>query len=122
MYCNNGSVSAKSRIIERPVEEHLRLRKEHIYIERDSADRSATTGDFETFKKGEIEITEHAEVPIVNKEARVVEEINIGKEVNEHVETVKDTVRKSDVEIEKISEEELRRRRTDPDHNPQRNA
>jgi stress response protein YsnF len=49
-----------------------------------------------------IELIEHAEVPVVSKEARVVEEISIGKDVKHRDETVKDTVRKTEVDIEEI--------------------
>ena len=58
-------------------------------------------------------MTEHAEIPMVDKEARVVEEVNIGMDVEEHDKTIRDTVRKTDVDVEKLSEDELRRSRTD---------
>jgi hypothetical protein len=38
----------------------------------------------------------------VNKEARVVEEITVGKRTEERAEAVQDTVRRSKVEVEKI--------------------
>ena len=38
----------------------------------------------------------------VSKEARVVGEVALGKRVAEREETVKDTVRRSEVEVEKI--------------------
>jgi stress response protein YsnF len=41
-----------------------------------------------------------AEVPVVNKEARVVEEVNLNKNVSEHEETVRNTVRRKDADIE----------------------
>ncbi len=100
-----GGVRVRSRIVERPVEEHLRLREEHVWVERNPVNRPATDADLASFKEGSIEITEHAEVPVVNKEARVVEEINIGKEVDERDELVKGTVRKTDVDIENITGE-----------------
>ncbi len=98
-----GGVRLRSRIIERPVEESLRLRSEHVHIERNPVNRPASTADLNNFKEGTIELTEHAEVPIVNKEARVVEEINLSKDVEERVETIRDTVRSTDVDIEKIT-------------------
>jgi stress response protein YsnF len=59
------------------------------------------------FKDGLIEITEHAEVPVVSKEPRVVEEISINKNVEEHREKVKDTVRRNEVDVEKSRKENL---------------
>ena len=55
------------------------------------------------FQEGVIEITEHSEVPVVSKEARVVEEISVNKDVTEHNEKVKDSVRKTEVEIEDLN-------------------
>jgi stress response protein YsnF len=99
-----GGVRLRSRIVERPVEEHLRLREEHVSVDRTPANRAASPGDLDTFKEGEIEIRERAEVPVVNKEARVVEEINLRKDVREREETVRDTVRKTEIEVDKIED------------------
>jgi uncharacterized protein (TIGR02271 family) len=97
-----GGVRMRSRIVERPVEEHLRLREEHVHVERNPVNRPATEKDFQNFKEGDKTITEHAERAIVNKEARVVEEIKIGKHTEEHDETIRGTVRKTDVEVDKL--------------------
>lgn len=101
-----GGVRMRSRIVERPVEEHLRLREEHVDIERNKVNRPATERDFQNFKEGEINITERAEVPIVNKEARVVEEVKINKHTEERDETVRGTVRKTDVDIDKLDKDQ----------------
>jgi uncharacterized protein (TIGR02271 family) len=106
-----GGVRVRSRVFEKPVEEHLRLHEEHVHVERNPVNRAATPADINSFKEGEINVTEHAEVPIVDKEARVVEEVRITKDVEEHDEHVRDTVRKTEVDIDNLSEEELRNRR-----------
>jgi hypothetical protein len=54
------------------------------------------------FKEGSIEIIEHSEVPVVTKEARVVEEVSVNKDVTERDETVRDKVRKNEVEVEDL--------------------
>jgi uncharacterized protein (TIGR02271 family) len=97
-----GGVRLKSRIVEKPVEENLRLREEYVRVERKQVDRAATDADLENAEDVNIELIEHAEVPVVSKEARVVEEISIGKDVKHRDETVKDTVRKTEVDIEEI--------------------
>jgi stress response protein YsnF len=97
-----GGVRLRSRIIERPVERSLRLREEHVSIDRTPTNRPASESDFNTFREGEIEVRERSEVPIVNKEARVVEEINLRKDVREREETVRETVRETEVDIDKI--------------------
>ncbi|RDV16404.1 DUF2382 domain-containing protein [Pontibacter diazotrophicus] len=97
-----GGVRLRSRVIEKPVEEHLRLREEHVRVERNAVNRPASEQDLATFKQGDKEFIEHAEVPMVEKQARVVEEVNVGKQTNTREETVRDTVRKQDVEVDKI--------------------
>lgn len=100
-----GGVRVRSRIIERPVEEHLRLREEHVHVDRKQVDRPATEADFRNFKEGEAEMTEHAEVPVVNKESRVVEEVNLKKETRERDQTIKDRVRETDVDVKKTQKD-----------------
>jgi len=98
-----GGVRVRSRIVERPVEEHLRLREERINIQRNPVNRPVSDADLNNFREGTIEMTEHAEVPVVNKEARVVEEITLGKEVTEREEVISDTVRKTEVDVDNLS-------------------
>ncbi len=100
-----------SRIVERPVEEHLRLREEHVSVDRKPVDRPATEADFKNFKEGEAEMTEHAEKPVVNKEARVVEEVNLKKETRERDQTIKDRVRETDVDVKKTQKDKNPSRR-----------
>ena len=114
-----GGVRVRSRIVEKPVEEHLRLREEHVHVERQPANRPATEKDFATFQKGETEIIEHAEVPLVNKEARVVEEVKFGKETTTRDETVRETVRKKEVDVDDIDSNRDNLNLTNP-RNPER--
>jgi uncharacterized protein (TIGR02271 family) len=99
-----GGARLRSRIVERPVEASVRLREEHVSVERHPVNRPATEADFNAFKEGEIEITESAERAVVGKEARVVEEVTLGKEVTEREETIRDTVRKTEVDVERIND------------------
>ncbi len=105
-----GGARLRSRIVERPVEENLRLREERVTVERNTVDRPATDADLTSFQEGEIEMIERSEVPRVSKEARVVEEITLGKEVEEREETISDTVRRTEVDIENLSKDELTRK------------
>jgi stress response protein YsnF len=106
-----GGVRLRSRIVERPVEENLRLRQERVRVERVPVDRPATERDLDAFREGEIEVTETSEVPVVRKDARVVEEVRLTKDVNETDEVVRDSVRKTDVEVENLSDESLKSKR-----------
>lgn len=98
-----GGVRLRSRIVERPVEEHMRLRTEHVHVERNAVNRPATEADLNTFKEGTIEVREQAEVPVVGKTARVVEEVRLEKDVEEREETIRETLRGTDVDVENLS-------------------
>lgn len=97
----SGGVRIRSYVTAKPVEEQIRLREEHVHVERRPVDRPATQADFSAFKEGVMEVTEHHEEAVVSKDARVVEEVVVGKDVTEHTETVRDTVRRTDVEVER---------------------
>jgi len=97
-----GGVRVNSYVHEIPVEEEVRLREEHVQVERRPVDRPANPGDLDSLRDKTIEVRETQEKPVVAKEARVVEEVRINKEVEERTETVRDTVRKTEVEVEQL--------------------
>jgi len=97
-----GGVRVRSYVTETPVREQVSLRQEHVRVDRQPVDRPATEADLNTFKEGVMEVTEHSEEAVVSKQARVVEEVTVGKEVNQRTETVNDTVRRTDVEVEQM--------------------
>lgn len=80
------------------MQEELRLREENVSVNRTTVNSKATDADLAAFKEGEIEMIETKEVPLVNKQARVVEEVSLAKKVTERNETIKDTVKKTEVE------------------------
>jgi hypothetical protein len=97
-----GGVRVYSRIAEQAVEETVRLREEHVHVDRVPTDRPAGPGDIEAGRDKVIEVQEYAEEPVVAKEARVVEEVRVTKESNERTETVRDRVRHTEVNVEQI--------------------
>ena len=100
---DRGGIRVYSRVEEQPVEEKVNLREERVHVERRPVDRPATAGDFnQAFKEGTIEVTERVEQPVVRKEARVVEEVVVGKDATERTETVRDTVKRTDVNVEPV--------------------
>ncbi|MGA0557668.1 YsnF/AvaK domain-containing protein [Larkinella sp. VNQ87] len=109
-----GGARIRSRIVERPIEETLRLRHERVNVERTPVDRPATAADLANFQESEIELTERAEVPVVNKEARVVEEVSLNKEIEERDETIRDSVRRTEVDVDNLTDDPLRNRTDDP--------
>lgn len=104
----SGGARIRSRVIEKPVEESVRLRKERVSVERKPVDRPASEKDLQNFQEGETKVTERSEVPVVEKNARVKEEVNLKKDVRETEETIREKARKTEVDVdEDISDENL---------------
>jgi uncharacterized protein (TIGR02271 family) len=95
-----GHVRVHTYIEEVPVEEEVRLRQESVTVERHPVDRPATEADLDTFAEETMEFTETAEEPVVGRRARVVEEVTVHQDVEEHTETVRDTVRRTHVDVD----------------------
>ncbi len=95
---SHGRVRVRSYVRETPVNEQVQLTEEHVTIERRPVDRAVTGTD--AFVERTIEAEERGEEAVVSKEARVVEEIGLRKEVETEQRTISDTVRHTEVEIE----------------------
>jgi uncharacterized protein (TIGR02271 family) len=97
-----GGVRVYSRIVETPVQENISLREEHVHVERRPVDQLLDVNNTIAFKEQTIELRETGEEAVVQKTARVVEEVLIGKDVTQRQETVTDTVRHTEVEVEQL--------------------
>lgn len=97
-----GGVRVYSRIVETPVQENVSLREEHVNIERRPVDQPITADAAAAFKEQTIELRETGEEVVVQKTARVVEEVVVGKAVTERQESINDTVRHTEVEVEQL--------------------
>lgn len=97
-----GGVRVYQRVQERPVEEAVQLRQEHVKVERHAVDQPVSQADMAAFKEGTVELREMAEEPVVSKTAHVVEEVVVGKEVSQETANIKDSVRRTDVEVEQL--------------------
>jgi len=97
-----GGVRVYTHVTEQPVQEQVNLREEHVNIERRPVDRPVAANDMAAFREGEIEVREMAEEPVISKEARVVEEVAVGKNVTDRTQVVQDTVRRTEVEVEPL--------------------
>lgn len=98
---NRGSTRIRRYVVEKPVEENVTLHDEKVTIERRPVTAGSAVSDA-AFTDKVIEMTETGEEAVVGKTARVVEEVALRKEAVDHVETVRDTVRKEEVEIEEV--------------------
>jgi stress response protein YsnF len=95
-----GGVRVHSHVEEMPIEEVVRLREEHVNIERRPVDRPVSGTD--PFQEVTVEVKETAEEPVVVKQARVVEEVVIDKQTEVREETIEDTIRRQEVEVEQL--------------------
>jgi uncharacterized protein (TIGR02271 family) len=99
-----GGVRVYSRVVETPREETVNLREERVRVERQPVNRPAQAGDLRAGMEEVIEVQEYAEEPVVQKQARVVEEVRVSKDVAERSETVRDTVRRQEVQVEDLGQ------------------
>lgn len=97
-----GGVRVESHLIEQPVEESIELREENVRVERLVTDRPVTDEDLRAMRDNSVEMIEHAEVAMLSKEARVVEEVIISKAATKHNETFQDTVRHNEVSVQQL--------------------
>jgi uncharacterized protein (TIGR02271 family) len=97
-----GGVRVFSRVVETPVDETVNLREEHVSVERRPVDQPISSADSTAFKEQSIEMRERAEEAVVQKSARVVEEVLVGKETTQRQENIHDTVRHTEVQVENL--------------------
>ncbi|HYO78737.1 MAG TPA: YsnF/AvaK domain-containing protein [Thermoanaerobaculia bacterium] len=97
-----GGVRVHKEVTETPVHETVSLHEEHVTVERRPVNREVQPGDMHAFENSTIEMREMSEEAVVEKRARVVEEVVVGKEARERTEQITDTVRRSDVKVEPI--------------------
>ncbi len=95
---DRGTTRLRRYVVERPVEEQIKLRDETVSVFRRPVSGTATVGT-DAFTDKVIEMHETDEEAVVAKTARVVEEVVVQKDVAERVETVRDTLRRDEVEI-----------------------
>jgi hypothetical protein len=86
------------------VHETVDLREEKARVERRPVDRLATESELQAMGERTVEIEESVERPVVQKTARVVEEVVVGKDVRQTQETVDDTVRHTEVEVTNLGQ------------------
>ena len=102
-----GTVRVRSYVVERPVEESVELTSERLEVERRPVNRPVTAADAgEAFREQSVEVTETDEEPVVSKEAHIVEEVVLSKNVQKRQEQVRETARRSEVEVDRTIDPE----------------
>jgi uncharacterized protein (TIGR02271 family) len=99
---SHGRGRVRSYVVERPVSEQVSLREEHVEVERRPVSGTTQAGAIagDPFQERTIEVEERSEEAVVSKEARVVEEVVVRKEAEQRTETISDTVRRTEVDVE----------------------
>jgi uncharacterized protein (TIGR02271 family) len=96
-----GRARVRRFVIEEPVESQVTLHEEHASLLRRPSTDKGTLRDVDWADKT-IEITETAEQAVVSKTAHIAEEVVVRREGSDHVETVRDKIRRQQVEIERL--------------------
>lgn len=102
----SGGVRIHSHVVEEPFSEQVNLRDEHVEVERHKVDRPVEASD-RAFEERTYEASDMREEAVVEKEARVVEEVSLHTDVQQRTEEVRDTLRHTEVDIEHLGEDEL---------------
>jgi uncharacterized protein (TIGR02271 family) len=96
-----GRTRVRRFVTEREVAQDVTLHEGHAEVLRRAVSDPKFIGEID-WADGEIEIVETAEHALVNKTARIVEEVGLKKIGSDHVETIKDKLRRQQVEIERL--------------------
>jgi stress response protein YsnF len=90
----------RTYVVETPIEQQVSLRDERVIVER-RPPSGTVRSDADALREREFDVVERREEPVVEKRVRPVEEVVIHREANERVETVRDTVRETKVDVDK---------------------
>ncbi len=98
-----GGVHVETHIVSEPIVQDVRLKDEHVSVERTKVDRVMSPADADRlFRDAGFEMLATSEVPVVKKQAHVVEELVIKKAEVSRNETVRDTVRRMDAAVTEL--------------------
>jgi uncharacterized protein (TIGR02271 family) len=97
----DGTTRIRRFVTEKPVEAQVTLHEEHAEVVRRAVSDPNYVKDID-WSDTTVEVLETSERAVVSKSARIAEEVVVGKTGSDRVETVKDTVRRQQVEVERI--------------------
>lgn len=105
----SGTTTVRRFVVETPVEQQVSLYDEKVIVERRKPVTNPATG--ETLTEVTVEMIETSEVPVVGKGVTVREEVVVRRERTSRVETVRDSVRRDEIEITRTDENRRSSRR-----------
>jgi stress response protein YsnF len=104
-----GGVRVTVHATETPITQDVRLHETHVDVERHPANRALTAAEVAALRDRVLEVDELAEELVVEKQARVIEEVVIKRHANDRVETVRGAVREDRAVVEKLDAADLGR-------------
>jgi len=96
-----GRTRVRRFTTERDVEQEVTLHDEHAEVLRKAISQPTELADVD-WADGELEVTETKEQALVNKTARVVEEVSLRKKGDDHVETIHEKLRRQEAEVTQV--------------------
>jgi hypothetical protein len=96
-----GTTRIRRFVTETPVEAQVTLHEEHARVLRRASAEPNYIRNIDWTEKT-IEITETTEEPVITKTVHITEEVVIQKEGSDHVKTLKDRVRRQQVDVQHI--------------------
>lgn len=96
-----GRTRVRRFVTEKEVAANVTLHDEHAEVIRKAISDPKYVGDID-WADDDIEVVETAEHALVNKTARIVEEVGLKKIGADHVETIRDKIRRQQVEIQRV--------------------
>jgi stress response protein YsnF len=100
---DTGKSRIRRFVTEKPVEQQITLHEEHYEISRREVNDPQLDQDID-WKGRTIEVIETSEQPVVAKTARLAEEVVIRRRGSDRVETIRDPVRRQQLEVERVSD------------------
>jgi uncharacterized protein (TIGR02271 family) len=95
-----GTTRIRRFVVETPVEQQVTLHEEHVKVIRRAISDPGSIQNIDWTEKT-IEVNETAEEPVITKSTHLTEEVVIQREGTDHVQTVRDKVRRQQVEVER---------------------
>ena len=97
----SGHTRVRRYVVEKPVEANITLHEEHVEVMRRAISDPAYVKDIDWSDKT-IDVTETVEEAVVNKMAHITEEVVIRRQGSDRTQTVHDTVRRQQVDVEHV--------------------
>jgi uncharacterized protein (TIGR02271 family) len=95
-----GTTRVRKFVTERPVTQDVSLHEEHAEVLRRAVSDPKYVGDID-WSDQTVVVTETAERAVVAKVPMITEEVVIRRAASDHLETIRDTIRKQGIELQK---------------------